>query len=233
MQRQSILHPRNGETAFLSELAGAIWSNLTTLLIIDSLLLVAAVPVVLLALAGVWVLAPLVAVVTLGPLWAATIVVADRLNQGDDASIRTFARMVGRHGRTGAAVSAVPGLAAAALLGTVNLLAAHPAERWLLLPLFVDGSVVTLALLATFSAYSLATTGGMTGIALWRGSLANAAASPLTTFASLALLVLVWLGSTVFGPIVPVLLAAPLALFLSATTWRSLALGGAETCGRR
>jgi hypothetical protein len=224
LQRKSIVQPRTEETAFLGELAGAIWSNLTTLLIIDSLLLAAAMPVVLLALAGVWLLAPLVAVVTLGPLWAATIAVADRLNLGDDASLRTFARMVGRHGRTGAAVSGVPGVVATALLGTGNLLAAHPGERWLLLPLFVDGSVATLALLAAFSAFSLATTGGMTGVPLWRASLAVAAASPLTTLASIALLVLAWLGSTVFGPIVPVLLAAPLGLFLSATTWRSPAL---------
>ena len=117
-------------------------------------------------------------------------------------------------------MSIVPAGIATVLLGTLRILADHPHERWLLLPLFVDGSVATLALLGSFSAFSLATTGGLRGTALWRASLATAGRQPMTTLGTLALLTLGGVAIGVAGPLVPALLVAPFAVYLSATTWR-------------
>jgi hypothetical protein len=202
--------------------AQAIWYNLPVLLAMDLVLLAGAVPAAALLFGGGSLLAPLVAALTLGPLWAGVVASADGMVRDEAIGVRAFANNVRRFARRGVAVSLLPAAVVTAIVGTLGLLEASPGSRWLFVPLFVDGSVATLLVVAGFSAFSLATTGGLGGWHLWRTSLAVAAAGPMATVGTLALLVLLGFLCGWAGPGLLPFLPAPFAVYLSAITWNTV-----------
>jgi uncharacterized membrane protein YesL len=211
-----------GHTSSLPVWVGkTVWSNLPLLLAMDAVLFVGAVPAVALFFGGSFVLAPLVGILTLGPLWAGTIASTDCMIRDEAVSLRTFAKKVRHNAGRGVRVSAIPATVISAILGTLAILEAKPDARWLFVSLLVDGSVLTLVFLAGFSAFSLVTTGGLKGWTLWRTSFQVVAAHPMTTLGTMALLVLLGLlVSRVPGLLL--LLPAPFAVHLSASTWSTV-----------
>lgn len=198
----------------------AIWSNLPLLLVMDGALFVAALPAAALFFFGGSLLAPLAAALALGPVWAGSVASADRMIRDEAVHVRDFAESVRQYAWRGISVSLVPAVVATAALGTLAILEST-GERWLLAPLFADGSVSILVFLAGFSVFSLATTGGLRGWALWRASLEVAAADPMATLGSVAILILLGFLVSVVPGILPVL-PAPLAVYLSAATWATI-----------
>ena len=205
-----------GDGFVLRHLAATIWSELPLLLAIDLALLAGALPPLLLVASGLAPLAPLAAALTLAPLWMAAVAAADRLLAGEAVPVRSFAGLVLRFGRSGSAAALVPALPLTALLGTLAILGADPGRRWLLVPLFVDASATVLALLGALAAFPLIVRTGLRGRPLWVRALAAVAGSPLRTAATVAVVVLAWGAGQAVGPLVPVLLAAPFAIWVAA-----------------
>lgn len=200
-----------------------IWDNLFLLLAMDAVLFVGAIPAIALSFTGGFLLAPLSAALTLGPLWAGTVAVTDRLIQDEVVSLRKYAKHVYCYARRGVAVSMVPAFVATAPLAALTILQVRPNERWLFIPLFVSGTVSTLVFLAAFSAFSLATTGNLRGQALWRESLAIVVTSPVITLGTVGILVIMgFLVSLVPGllPVFPALLAVHLSAYAWGATSR-------------
>jgi uncharacterized membrane protein YesL len=199
----------------------AMWSNLPLHLAMDAALFVGAIPAIALFFGGGSVLAPLVGALTLGPLWAGTVATTDRMIRDEAAGMRTFAENTLRYAGQGVVVALVPAIILTSMLGTLAILDVRPDERWVLVLLLVDGTMLTLAFLAGLSVFSLATTGGLSGWTLWRASLETVVVGPVTTLGTVALLIL--LGFLVswapgFLPVLP----APLAVYLSASTWATV-----------
>lgn len=168
--------------------ARVTWENLTILLCADLLLGLACLPPVLTWLAGWQLLAPWVATLTLGPAWAATCALADRLTSEEAATWSDLLRAGQQHWWTAVRVSAMPALGATLLLGTWSILHAYPHTGWLYLPLFLDGCVAMLIFLACLAAFPLSITRGLRGLNLWKVALALTALRPGASLALAALL---------------------------------------------
>jgi uncharacterized membrane protein YesL len=199
------------------QVATTVWANLPTLLVVDACVVVAAAPTVVMVLAGGYLLAPLVAALTLGPVWAAIAFTTDQMVRDEPVSLRAFAGALRRHAGRGIRLGAVAGTAATALLGTVASLAVNPGQRWLVVPLAADGAVLVLLVLAGFTAFSLTTSGRLRGWALLRAALEAVGTNPIPALGAVALLVLIgalvtWMPGT--AAVVP----APFAVFCSAWT---------------
>jgi uncharacterized membrane protein YesL len=204
------------------QVAGLVWSNLPLLLALDAVLALAAVPAVVAVLGGGYLVAPVLAGVTVIPVWTAVVAATDRMALGDAVSLRTWARLFCRHALRGLAIGLVVAAALTATLGALAARAALPDVGWLALPLVVDGSVLVLLAVAGLSAFTLATTGGLRGWTLVRAALELASTHKLATAGTVGLLVLLaflvmWLPGTA------VVVPAPLAVYLS--VWTAAAVG--------
>jgi len=194
-----------------------VWTHLPVLVVLNACVAVAAVPAVALVLVGGYLVAPLVAAFTLGPVWAVTIAMTDQMVRGQSLSWSSHRAVLWRHAMRGVRLGVVAAIASTAFLGTAALLAVNPGARWLLVPLTVDGCVAVILGLAGISAFTLTTTGGLRGWILLRASLEALGANPLPATGTVALLVAVgclvaWLPSTA------VVLPAVVAVYLSAWT---------------
>ena len=217
---------RDGAAGWPRRFAATLWGDLPLLLALDLILVVAAIPPLLVIAAGAVPLAPILAAFTLGPVWAAATAALGRILDGDAVPARAIPGLIRRHARSGVAVAIVPAAALTAGLGTLAILAAHPGQRWLLVPLFVDGSVAVLALLGAVTAVPLANEPGRRGRALWGAALGRVAATPVPVVGVAAVVVRAWVGGRVVGPVAPVVLLAPIAALAVAVTrgdWREVA----------
>ncbi len=210
-----------GDAHVAVRVAATVWWNLPLLLAVDLILLLGAVPAIVVAVVTP-VAAPLVAALTVGPLWIATIALSDRLWTGRAGSLPRFFRLVRRHGRAGIALALVPAAVVTMLLGTLRIMEVHPDQRWLLLPLLLDGSALVLVTLAGFAVASLAVATRRCGRRVWRDALALVAAKPAATITIVTLLVLIGSVVRLLGPVFLVTIMAPMAVVLSATTWETL-----------
>ncbi|MGH3488880.1 MAG: hypothetical protein ACRDP8_13330 [Actinopolymorphaceae bacterium] len=202
--------------------ATTVWTNLPLLLAIDVCMVVAAVPALVAVLVGGHLAAPLIAAVTLGPLWAATVATTDRMVRDEPVSLQAFGSALRRHAGRGVRLGVVAGTAVTAFLGTVATLAVNPGQRWLLVPLAADGAVMVLLGLVGLTAFTLTTSGGLRGWVLVRVALEAVTAHRMPVAGAVALIVLIaalvsWVPGT--SAVVP----APLAVFLSAWTMRAYA----------
>lgn len=203
------------DSGLIRGLASQLWQSLPLLLVLDVLLVISAIPV--LAAAYVWLpAAPLVAALTIGPVWATTTALTDQLTADRVRRLRDIGSAFGKHGVTGVRVAAPAAVLAAAAL------------HFLLVPwglflaaLAAAGLVVVVAL--TPAAYCLAVTAGRRGWALWRTAAAVAGTRPLFTIGSVALLILIATGLSSLSPAlalgIAAILPAPLAMYASALTW--------------
>lgn len=195
--------------------ARCVWQRLPLLLVLDFALVVALLPAVLTVLAGLYLVAPIVVGLAVGPVWAAGVATTDRIVRGADVSVRGFGSAIRRFAGLGALLGAVAGLVASIGAGTLALWLANREQVWLLVPLFVDGTVLTLLALAGLSVFSLATTYGLRGWRLVRTSFAIVVAAPVSAVGMVALVALVVLAAQ-WLPSLIVIVAAPFAVFLSA-----------------
>ncbi len=209
------------DTHIAVRIAATVWWNLPLLLAVDLILLLGALPAVV-AVVVTPVAAPLVAALTVGPLWTATIALTDRLWTGRAGSLPLFFRLVWRHGCAGIALSLVPAAVVTMLLGTLRIMEDHPDQRWLLLPLLLDGTALVLVMLAGFAVASLAAATRRRGKSVWRDALVLVAARPAATISIVTLLVVIGTAVRFLGPVFVVTVMAPVAVVLSATTWETL-----------
>jgi hypothetical protein len=195
------------------------WRHLPLLVAIDVLLVLAAVPAAVMLVTGHAVLAPLVAALFVGPIWAGTIATTDRLFNHNETTLRMLLLNIGQHAWTGITVSFAPAAIVAMTIGTLGLLVETRGQAWLLPSLFVDGCAITLVVLAQPSLFSLATGRRLRGLALWKTALALAVAQPRTILSFPTLAVLVWLSISLSGgPGLLLFFPALVALAFSAVT---------------
>ena len=206
-----------GDAHVAVRVAATVWWNLPLLLAVDLILLLGAVPAIVVAVVTP-VAAPLVAALTVGPLWIATIALSDRLWTGRAGSLPLFFRLVRRHGRAGIALGLVPVGVVTMLLGTLRIMEDHPDQHWLLLPLLLHGGALVLVTLAGFAVASLAVATRRCGRDVWRDALALVAARPAATIATATLLLVIASAVRLLGPVFLVTITAPFGVVLSATT---------------
>jgi len=206
--------------------ARAIWDNLPLLLVIDAALAFAAFPAMLAAGFGAIYLAPVLAALLMGPIWLAAMQVASKLLDGDGVSTRMFLRAIRDLGGAGLKVAIVPGALMSLMLATLELYGRNEGQRWMLVPVAIDGMLAMTALVLFFPASLLAASSNLSGRRLWRQAALLAGVSPMATLGMLAGLATVWIVTQMVGPLAIVLLAAPVALFTAAVfRWSSLIYG--------
>jgi len=198
-----------------------IRANLGLLLFIDAALSIATLPVIATVWAGGYLMAPVVAMLLVGPFWMGAVAVTDDLARDTVASPWNYLRLVRRHAARSIGISLAPAAVAVILLGTLDVFSAHPDKKWLAIPLFADCSVAVLVVIACFSAYSLGAI-GLRGRSLWAAALTRAASRPAATAGSFALVILIGLAIVRLTPLAA-LLAAPFAVLLSTTHAPNLA----------
>ena len=206
--------------------ARTIWDNLPLLLVIDAALAFAAFPAMLAAGFGAIYLAPVLAALLMGPIWLAAMRVASKLLDGDGVSIKMFMRGIRELFGAGLRVALVPGVLLSLMLATLELYGRNEGQRWMLVPVVVDGMLVMTALVLFFPASLLVASKGLSGRQLWRQAALLAGVSPMATLGMLAGLATVWIVTQIVGPLAIVLLAAPVALFTTAVfRWSALTHG--------
>lgn len=195
-----------------------VWEHLPLILFADLALCLAVLPAAAVWIVGLPILAPTVAALTLGPVWAATSAIANSFVAGETVAWGDFLIAIRRHWRAAVGLSVVPALIATLFMGTWRILASHPHMSWLYLPLFVDGCTATLVVLASLSAFSLATSRSLSGWTLWKVSLAITTLRLGRSLGILALFTVLGLFLLVFNAGLVPLLFAPLAVCLAALT---------------
>jgi hypothetical protein len=193
-----------------------VWANLPLLLVVDVLVVLAALPAVAVALAGWPLFAPLVAGALVGPAWAAAVSVAGALLREDSVGARQLPSAFRRHGPAGLRIGLLVGAVATIAAGTLTMWDANPERTWLLVPLFVDGSVLALLAVGCLFAFPLAES-GLRGRDLWLGALRLAAGRPYVTAGLVALVALAGLAVS-WLPLLAVVLPGPFAVYVAATS---------------
>ena len=181
-----------------------LWHHTPVLLAINALLAVAMLPPLLLLLGGAVLVAPLGAAVTLGPAWAATIAVTDRIVVGAPASLGVLARSLCDQWRIGCRLALVPAVVCASVLSGADL--ASGASLWAgsLVAALIAAVAVALALPFVFS---VAVTGEHRGVRAWRTALLVAGFRPVRTLSVLTVIALAGVLAYLLGP--GVVLVAP------------------------
>lgn len=200
------------------------WRYLPLLVVMDALVTVAAIPVAALLFAGGFVVAPLLAALTVGAVWAGVVATTDRLVRDEEVSLQLLLRNIAEHALTGISVSLAPALIVSTGIGTLFAFAEAPDRTWLLPSLFVDGCALTLSLLAQPSLFSLATGPRLRGLALWKSTLSLIACHPMTIVPLPLIAVLSWLAVSLSGG-PGLLFFTPALLALSGSAVTAAAIG--------
>jgi hypothetical protein len=172
MKMQFANTTQRANAPFLVRAVVLIWEHMALLIFADLLLYLAVLPVIVAWLIGFQLLAPWVAVLTLGPTWIGVSASAQRLVAGEEVSWRALLMAIRQHWSLGIRISAVPALMASVFMGTFAILAVYSHASWLYLPLFIDGCITTLGVLVSLTAFSLALSHRLRGWTLWKVSLA-------------------------------------------------------------
>jgi hypothetical protein len=186
----------------------ALWHELPLLAASGVLICTASVAVVA-VMPGLGPGGVLLAALLVAPVWSGVVATMDSVVLYDRGGVLRLLRNLKRHCADGLAVGLVPA-ALVALALTNRLLYSGPL---MLLPLGVSCCASVLALLASFSAFSLRVTAGLRGKALWFTALAVVALGILSL-----VLVALLLGVSVTASLL-LLAPGPVALFASAGTW--------------
>jgi hypothetical protein len=185
----------------------AVWHHAPLLIAMNAALALALLPPVLLLLGGAVLAAPFAAAVTLGPTWAATVAVTDRMVVGAPVSAGVLVRMLREQWRPGLRIALVPAVVCASVASAADL-AVGPSggSLWIgsLAVALVAAVGVALALPFVFS---LAATAELRGIRAWRTALLVAGFRPAQTLSVLALIALAGALAYLLGP--GVVLVAP------------------------
>jgi hypothetical protein len=157
----------------------------------------------------------LLAALLVAPVWAGVAATTDSVVRGGVGGMLLVLRNLKRHWLAGIEVGLVPGV-----VGAVTMINwALYSSPLMLLPLAVGCCVTVLAVLASFSAFSLRVTAGLRGKSLWFTALALVARAPLVPLGVLAVAVVALLLGTSVTASLLLLAPGPVALFASAGTW--------------
>ncbi len=189
----------------------AVWHELPLLLVINAAFCLTLVPAVLAYGTATRPLAPLLAAIFVGPVWATAIRFGERALDGERTTLRDLGRLLRRCTRTGIVIAAVPAIAASAYLATASLAGTLPS--WLVRTGWLDAIVLILGLIATLAGYRLAGA-GVRGVRLWLDALTLAGRRPMITLGTAALGVLIMVAAG-WLPSVLVVLPGPFAFFLA------------------
>jgi hypothetical protein len=193
-----------------------IWHNLPLELAVNVTIVLAVIPAAVVAVAISPLIAVPVAAVCLGPLWMAALAVSLDLLDGRAVGYGDFVRAIKRWAGRGWAIALVPATVVVAACATLIILASHPSEGWLVVPLSIDGALVVLLSLASLYTFPLAALTSLHGRSLWMGALGCVCAVPSITLSSVLVLVVIGVLTAIVGPGVLVAWPAPLAIYLAA-----------------
>jgi hypothetical protein len=135
--------------------AKLLWEHLPLLIFASALLYLAALPVLAAWMFGLPLLAPWIAVLTIGPTWQGIALGTRALLKGEEVNWRVLLKISGQNWLRAVRIGALPALLLSVFMATNTILASYPREGWLYVPLFLDGGLSTLALLAGLTAFSL------------------------------------------------------------------------------
>jgi uncharacterized membrane protein YesL len=203
--------------------AKLLWEHMTLLLFASALLYLALLPLLAAWLFGLPLLIPWLASLTIGPLWQGISLAARALLKGEAVSWRTLLTLISRNWWRAVRIGIVPALLMSILLATYTMLQAYPHEHWLYVPLFCDGCLSTLALLASLTAFALPAD-HLRGWNRWKVALA---VTRLQMAKQLALLLLFIVAGALLTLIVNAsllpLLCVPLVVYMEALTGQTCA----------
>lgn len=192
--------------------------HLPFFLLADIGLGLAALPAFLAWIAGMPILALWLAVIAVAPVWAWTSARANTLVHGQAMNWSVNLRTALRSWYAAVCIGCIPALIATIFIVTWRIVGLYHQAIWLYVPLFVDGCIATLILLAALSAFSLAASHALRGWKLWRTALAVSRLRLGKLFCILLVFsTLLWI-CIVFNASLVTLLSAPLALYLSSVT---------------
>lgn len=189
----------------------AVWHELPLLLVINAAFCLTLVPAVLAYGTAARPVAPLLAAIFAGPVWATAIRFGERALDGERTSLGDLGGLLRRSIRTGIMIAAVPAIAASAYLATGSLAGTLP--PWLVWTGWLDAIVVIIGLVATLAGYRLAGA-GVRGVRLWLDALTLAGRRPMITLGTVALGALIMVAAG-WLPSVLVVLPGPFAFFLA------------------
>jgi hypothetical protein len=195
----------------------ALWHELPLLAVIGVLTCTAYAAVVIL-MPGVTPGSVLLSALLVAPVWAGVTSTTDSVVQGGRGGVLLLLQNLKRHWRAGLEVGLVPGVVAALALVNWTLYSGP----LMALPLALSGCATVLAVLGSFSAFSLRVTAGLRGKSLWLTALALVARAPAVPLGVVALAVVVLLLGTSVTASLLLLAPGPVALFASAGTWTTL-----------
>ncbi len=193
-----------------------MWHNLPLELAVNIAIIVAAIPAGVVALTASSLIAVPVAALCLGPLWMGSITVSLDLLDGRAVSFGAVVRTSRRQARRGWSIAFVPTAVLMAAVGSLAILTNHPRERWVVVPLSIDGALLTLLGLASLYAFPLAAMTALRGRRLWLGALGCVATAPSLALSSVLVVLIIGVLTAIVGPGVLVAWPAPLAIYLTA-----------------
>ena len=195
-----------------------MFDHLPFILLADIALCMAALPAVLAWIGGMPVLTLWLAVIMVAPVWAWTSTASNTLLRGQSVRWRVSLPVMLRGWYAAVRIGCIPALIATIFIVTWRIIGLYHQAMWLYLPLFIDGCIATLVLLASLSAFSLAASHFLRGWRLWKTALAISRLQLGKLFAILIIfLILAWL-CLVFNASLISLLGAPLAFCLASVT---------------
>lgn len=192
----------------------ALWHELPLLAAAGVLTCTATAAVVVL-MPGVNPVSFLLAAVLVAPVWAGVTATTDSVLRGGVGGVLLLLQNLKRHWLAGLEVGLVPAVVAAVTLINWTLYS----SPLMLLPLATGCCATVLAVLASFSAFSLRVTAGLRGKSLWFTALALVARAPLVPLGVFAVAVVALLLGTSVTASLLLLAPGPVALFASAGTW--------------
>jgi hypothetical protein len=192
----------------------ALWHELP-LLAAAGVLTCTATGAVVALMPGVTPVSVLLAALLVAPVWAGLTATTDSVVRGGAGGVVLLLRNLKRHWLAGLEVGLVPAVVVAVTL--INW--ALYSGPLMLLPLAVGCCATVLAVLASFSAFSLRVTAELRGKSLWFTALALVARAPLVPLGVITVAVVALLLGTSVTASLLLLAPGPVALFASAGTW--------------
>jgi hypothetical protein len=200
-----------------------LWEHLPLFIFASALLYLSALLAFLAYLLGIPLLTPWLAVLILGPTWQGIGLATRKLLKGEEATWRILLQLSVQNWVRALRIGALPALLASIFMATTTILASYPYEVWLYLPLFLDGCLTTLALLASMTALSLPSQ-HLRGRALWQVALAVTRLQMLQQLGLLTLFAVIGLLlSALFNTSILALLCIPLIICLEVLTQHTCA----------
>jgi len=194
----------------LKHVGHTIWDNLPPVLFTSMLVMTAALPGLFLASVMPWLIAWPVLVLSVSPIWAATVAAGDHLLDGNTLTLRLLATLIRKSARSGLRIGIVPAGVGIGLLAAHQVLASSKAG-WIAAPFLLGIGLAIGVSIALIPVFSLANRSNLRGPALWLTSAGIAIVWPIPVLGTLTLVVMMVWATMVLGPSA-LLASAPLGV---------------------